>query len=286
MRGLGFVAAGTLRERAGEAGGDCGVAAAGQNRRGKNQRWQFGQPESAAPGPAGGSAQERLLEAQLKVRQRTHRTRKDRPEMFESLEQGLGPCAGRRRLRTTESRTQRIQSPAQFAAQTIHRFQGEGQPCLFGGRLHREPGQQFHQPGPHAGGGERMSRQHVGPHQGKGASATATRPAIGTEYPLATDRAAVGLIGIVAAKNAMPVQRLALAAAGAALLFEGKSTSWSAAASRTKWKGRWNIRRCCPRPGGPSRTFATALGTAGLACPRSRKAGRTALDGTSAALRS
>jgi hypothetical protein len=43
----------------------------------------------------------------------------------------------------------------------------------------------------------------------------------------------------------VPVQCLVPAAAGTALLLEGKSASFSAGSSRTKWKGRWNIPPCC-----------------------------------------
>lgn len=70
---------------------------------GKTARWQFGQPESPTPGPAGGLPKERLLEEQLKVRQRTLRARKDYPEMVEGVQQGFGSRAGRRWMLTTES---------------------------------------------------------------------------------------------------------------------------------------------------------------------------------------
>ena len=45
---------------------------------------------------------------------------------------------------------------------------------------------------------------------------------------------AAGLVRIVAAQNAVPVQCLAPATAGTALLLEGKSASFSAGSSRTK----------------------------------------------------
>jgi hypothetical protein len=44
----------------------------------------------------------------------------------------------------------------------------------------------------------------------------------------------LGLSRIVAVKKAVPVQRFNLAAAGTALLLEGKSVSLSADSSRTK----------------------------------------------------
>jgi len=79
-----------------------------------------------------------------------------------------------------------------------------------------------------------VPRQHVRQHQRKGASATAALPAIGTKHPLAAEALPAGLVGIVAAKKAVPVQCFRLTAAGTALLLEGKSTSASAGSSRTK----------------------------------------------------
>jgi len=92
-----------------------------------------------------------------------------------------------------------------------------------------------------------MPRQHVGQQQREGAPASAALAAIRTEHPLAPLALAAGLVGIVAAQDAVPVQGFSPPAAGAALLLEGKSASFSAGSSRTKWKGRWNIRSCCPR---------------------------------------
>ena len=79
-----------------------------------------------------------------------------------------------------------------------------------------------------------MPRQHVRQQQREGAPATAALAAIRTEHPLPTQTLAAGLVGIVAAQDAVPVQGLALAAAGTALLLEGKSASFSAGSSRTK----------------------------------------------------
>jgi hypothetical protein len=59
-------------------------------------------------------------------------------------------------------------------------------------------------------------------------------PAIGTKHPLAPDGLAVGLGRIVAVKKAVPVQGFILSAAGAALLFEGKSRVFNSSWSRTK----------------------------------------------------
>lgn len=83
----------------------------------------------------------------------------------------------------------------------------------------------------------------------KGAPATAALAALRTEHPLPTQTLAAGFVGIVAAQQAVPVQRFSPSAAGTALLLEGKSISFSAGSSRTKWKGRWNIHVCRPRNG-------------------------------------
>jgi hypothetical protein len=79
-----------------------------------------------------------------------------------------------------------------------------------------------------------VTRQNPGQHQGKCFSTATPLPAIGTKHPLTPDGLAAGLGRIIAAKNTVPIQRFDLAAAGTALLFEGKSASFSAGSSRTK----------------------------------------------------
>jgi hypothetical protein len=79
-----------------------------------------------------------------------------------------------------------------------------------------------------------VTRQNLGQHQGKRFPAATALPAIGTKHPLTTSQLTVGLGGIVAAKKTVPVQGFSLAAAGTALLLEGKSACSSAGSSRTK----------------------------------------------------
>jgi hypothetical protein len=79
-----------------------------------------------------------------------------------------------------------------------------------------------------------VTRQNPGQNQGKRLPTAAALPAIGTEHPPATNQLTAGLGGIVAAQDAVPVQGFSLTAAGAALLLEGKSASFSAGSSRTK----------------------------------------------------
>lgn len=163
-----------------------------------------------------------------------HLARKHSLKVFDGVPQRVSLPAGRWWLFTAEPGAQIIQALAQLAPEAIHRFQREGQPEFFRGGLDGKPGQQFHQPGPHPRGGERVPWQHVRQQQGKGAPATAALAAIGTKYPLAADRVAGGLVGIVAVEEAVPVQGFDLIAAGTALLLEGKSASFSAGSSRTK----------------------------------------------------
>jgi hypothetical protein len=79
-----------------------------------------------------------------------------------------------------------------------------------------------------------VTRQNLGQHQGKGFSTAATLPAIGTKHALTTSQLTAGLGGIVAAQKTVPVQGFSLAAAGAALLLEGKSRVFNSSWSRTK----------------------------------------------------
>lgn len=187
-----------------------------------------------APPGDGASAQERPLKMELKGGGRTGLVREHGAEMFDGLPQRIDLPAGGRGLFAAEPGAQIIQSPVQLAPQPIHRFQRERQPQLLRSGLEGKAGQHVQQPGPHQGSGEGVPRQHFRQDEGKGSSATATLPAIGTKHPLPADGLATGSGGIVAAENAVPVQRFGLAAAGAALLLEGKSSESSACQSRTK----------------------------------------------------
>jgi len=188
----------------------------------------------AGGGHRGLLSQKRMLKKELECRRRTRAVRKDRPQMLHGLQQWLGLSAGRWRLLAAESRPQFAQPPPQAASQPIERFQGEGQPQFFSGGFERQSGQHFHQPRPHPRSGQSVTRQHLGQHQRKRFPTAAALPAIGTKHPLTPNRLAARLNRIVAEQDAMPVQGLSLTAAGAALLLEGKSASFSAGSSRTK----------------------------------------------------
>lgn len=155
-------------------------------------------------------------------------------EMFDRMQQRIGPGAGGRRLLPAKLRAPIIEPLAQLALEAIHRLQRKRQAQFFSRRLGTKPSQEFHQPRPQLGSEEGMSRQHVGQHEGKGPSATAALAAVGTKHPLAPQGLAAGVGRIVAAQKAVPVQRLSLSAAGAALLLERKRASLSAGTSRTK----------------------------------------------------
>lgn len=144
------------------------------------------------------SAQERTLEAKLEGRGRTHLGSEHGPEMFERVQQRIGPDGGRRRLFAAELHTPIIQPPAQFAPEAIHRLQRKRQAQFFRRRLGAKTGQEFDQPWPHQRGRQGMTRQNFSPQNGKRPSATAALPATGTKHPLAARRLAAGLGGIVA----------------------------------------------------------------------------------------
>jgi hypothetical protein len=210
-------------------------------------------------GGGGRLAQKRTLKMKLKFRRGTLAPGENDFEMSESLEQRISVRALRRWLLAAEPGAKTIQLPTQFAPQLTDRFQGKRQSQLFSGGFEGKPRQHFYQPLPHQWSGHRVTRQNVGQHNGKSPPATAAPPAIGTKYPPAPDTLAIGLRRIVATKNAVPVQRFNLAAAGAALLFERKSRAFNSSLSRTKWNGIRNIHTCCPNAASLVELFLTAL---------------------------
>ena len=77
------------------------------------------------------STQERLLKMQLKSRQRTLAARKDLPEMFHGLQQGIGLSTDRRLLLAAKPGAKRVKPLAQLVPQPIEGFQGKWQSQLF-----------------------------------------------------------------------------------------------------------------------------------------------------------
>lgn len=180
------------------------------------------------------STREGMLKTELKLRQRTRAAGKDRPQMFHGLQQRLHLPAGRWRQLTAKPCPHLIQSTLQPSAQPIDCFQGEGQPQFFHGGFEGKPGQQFHQPRPHQRSGQRVPWENVRQQEGKGLAAAAALPAMGAKYPLAANHLAAALSWIIAVKKTVPIQRLDLAAAGTALLFERKSRASNV------WRSRRN----------------------------------------------
>ena len=143
-------------------------------------------------------SQEGTLKMQLKIRHGTVALRKNDLKMSDGLNQGINVRTFGRRLFAAESRPQRGQILKQPATQPIHRFQREGQPHLFSGRLERKPRQHFDQPLPHQRSRQSVTRQNIRQHDGKCFSATAAPSTVGTKDSLAAHTLAAGLRRIIA----------------------------------------------------------------------------------------
>ena len=87
----------------------------------------------------------------------------------------------------------------------IKRLQAKGRPQRLRGGLERRAGQPLDEQAPEHRGRKAMSRQDLSPENGKRATAAAAPAAIGTKNPLTPGRLAVGLGGIVAEEQAVPV---------------------------------------------------------------------------------
>src|ERR1039458_3352526 len=129
-----------------------------------------------------------------------------------------------------------------------------------------------------------MTRQCVRQENRKGFAATAPLSAIGTKHPLSADGLFGAIKRIVPVKKTMAVQRIRAAAAGAALLFETKSSCWRCWTSLTKRHRDLGMGAVAAPTNCRRRAFLAALETAGLDSEGIWKRGRTALDGTSSTL--
>jgi hypothetical protein len=110
-------------------------------------------------------------------------------------------------------------------------------------------------------------------------------PAIGTKHPLATDELAAGVGRIIAAKNTVPVQGFIAPAAWTARLLEGKSSVFNFGASATKRKDR-DMGRVAAESKTVGRDNFDGTCWRRDSVEWDREKGRTALNGTLAALRS
>ena len=183
---------------------------------------------------------------QLKIRWWTRASGEHLPEMFRRLQQWIDLRADWRRALPGEPRPQRIQPPDQSAAQAIDRFQGERETHLFRRCLAGQSRQQFQEPLPHQRSGERVAWQNLRHQHRKRPPTPVAQTAIGTIHPLAPLPLAAGAQRILTKGVTMAVQRADAAALRTGRLLEGKSWVFNAWASRTKWKGRWNIPTGCP----------------------------------------
>ena len=212
----------------------------------------------------GDLSEQRTGEIELEGGQRRSVAGEDRAQVFDGLPQRIGVRARRSGLPLAQADPQHVQPLAQPPSNPITRFECERQAETFGGRLHRSAGQTPQQELPKQRGRERVARQHVGEMQRKRLAATAALAAIGTKNALAPVHPVRRPRGIMAEEKTVPVQSLALTAAGAALLFEGKSWALSSATSRTKRGGVCGIPVSCPSTQPFVENFRTALWTAGL----------------------
>jgi hypothetical protein len=97
-------------------------------------------------------------------------------------------------------------------------------------RHFQKPGQQSPKPVGRKGvPGQNPSQEHR-----ESPATTATSTAIGTVDPLSPQLATGGIVRIIAAQTAVPIQRLPAATVGAGLPLERKSSSFNASSSRTK----------------------------------------------------
>jgi hypothetical protein len=101
-----------------------------------------------------------------------------------------------------------------------------------------------------------VPRQHLGKNQCHGAPASAALAAVGAEGALASCALRVCLVGIVAQNTAVAVQRAALAAVGAALLLERKSSVCNAGSSRTNRTQERGMQGLMPERRGTRRAFS------------------------------
>ena len=183
--------------------------------------------------PQSRSTEQRLLENHLKF---THQTglREKALQMLDGLQQRILLGTLWRLLAATQARAQHIQPPPQPPQQVINRFQRQGQAHRLDGGFNRDSAQQFYQELPQQHGRARMARKNFGQENRKGLAAAAALPTIRTKDPLPPPSLLAMLIQILPVKKTMAVQRIRTAAAGAALLLEGKSSLSSCLISRTK----------------------------------------------------
>jgi hypothetical protein len=166
------------------------------------------------------------LKIQLKITHRTKRVCENGFEMCNSLEKRIDVRTLGRTLAGTKTAAHGIQTMAQASKQMIAGLQGKKRTDHVRGAFDGNVGQQSAEQLPEQRCVEGVARKNAAEKEGKGASATRSSAAIGTEHTLAASDGAAGFCGIVAVKKAVTVQRTGPLAEWAALLFERKSFSF------------------------------------------------------------
>ncbi len=151
------------------------------------------------------SAHERTGENQLKLLKRAGRRRKERQEMPDGVQEGIGLRSLRGLLLLTEQGTEHVQPQPQPSAQLIKRLQGKGQSQGLDGRLERSAGEQLAEQLPEPGGGDTVAGQHVGKEKGKSSSTAAALATVRTIHSLASELLAGRVGGVVPVKEAVAV---------------------------------------------------------------------------------
>lgn len=148
--------------------------------------------------------------------------------MLDGLQERIGLGTIGRGLAAAKQATKPIQAQTQSPAQVVERFQGKGQAQGMSGAFEGSMGQQGDQESAQHRGGEGVTWEHIAQENGERAATTAAVAARGAEDALAAQGWMGGIVGIVAVKEAVPVQGAGTVAALAALLFEGKSCWFNA----------------------------------------------------------
>jgi hypothetical protein len=197
-----------------------------------------------------------MLKAQLKSRYCIRLMREDLLQVLGGLKERTDLRAGTGRLLPVQAHPHRIKTASQAIPQFVERLHREER----AERFHRgfqssasykaaEQAGQQHRP-------DAVPRQHLREIQRYGASAPAALAAVGAVGALAAGALRVCLVGIVAQNDAVAVQRAALAAVGAALLLERKSSLFNAGSSRTNRTQEGGMRRLMPERIPWSRAFS------------------------------
>lgn len=217
------------------------------------------------------STQKGLLEGELEFDQQSGGAGEERLKMLNGLEERIGLGTVGRGLAAAKQAAQGIDAAAQALAQVVESFQSEGQVQRMGSAFERSARQQGDEQPAQQRGGHGVAGKHLGQENGEGVAATAAPAAIGAEDALAAQGLTGGVGGIVAVKEAVPVQETDAVAALAALVFEGKSLWLRACRPATKRNRDLSMDRVAAGKKRVRRGLFDGAFAAGLASNRSRE---------------